>query len=220
MGTVERRERERQQRKKDIIDAAEKVFFSKGYEIATMDDVAQTAELSKGTLYLYFRSKEELYFGIVLRAMKILHDEFHNTETGARNGLEKIRAHGIAYIKFYKEYPNYFNALLFYETREMNFLKVKDEYNFQDDIRLAAFHESDKNNEMLATHIREGIEDGSIRDDIDPLKMAFFLRGASTGLLQLTSCKGPCFSELHKADMDEYMNYFMDFLGKCLQKQK
>ena len=219
MGTSERREREKQQRKKDIIDAAEKVFFSKGYELATMDDVAKEAELSKGTLYLYFKSKEELYFAIILRAMKVLHDEFEKTVIGAKNGLEKTYSKGMAYIRFSRNYPNYFNALLYYESLKIDLEKIKKEYNYQDDIRIAAFHESDKTTEKLAEYIQEGIEDGSIRDDIDPHKIAVFLWGASTGLLQLISQKGHCINKVHNVDMDEYMDYFMEFLGKCLQKQ-
>ncbi|MCK5408322.1 MAG: helix-turn-helix transcriptional regulator, partial [Candidatus Krumholzibacteria bacterium] len=60
MGIAERREREKEQRRIDIIDAAERVFFSKGWQAATMDDVAEAVELSKATLYLYFKNKEEL----------------------------------------------------------------------------------------------------------------------------------------------------------------
>ena len=45
MGVIERREREREQRRNDIIDAAEKVFFSKGRDKTSMDDIAREAEL-------------------------------------------------------------------------------------------------------------------------------------------------------------------------------
>ena len=67
MGIAERREREKDQRRNTILDAAEKVFFSQGINLATMDGVAEEAELSKGTLYLYFKSKEELFLGIACR---------------------------------------------------------------------------------------------------------------------------------------------------------
>ena len=64
MGIAERKEREKQQRKEEIIQAAESVFYSLGLDQATMDDIAAKAELSKGTLYLYFRSKEDLFFEV------------------------------------------------------------------------------------------------------------------------------------------------------------
>jgi hypothetical protein len=64
MGVAERKEREKQQRRNDIIDAAEKLFFAKGHDNTTVDDIAKEAELSKGTVYLYFSSKEDLMFGV------------------------------------------------------------------------------------------------------------------------------------------------------------
>ena len=69
MGISERKEREKEQRRKDIIDSAEKVFFEKGLNNSTMDEVAKQAELSKGTLYLYFKSKEEIHFEIRKKAI-------------------------------------------------------------------------------------------------------------------------------------------------------
>ena len=76
MGIAERREREKQRRRNDILDAAEHVFFEKGLKSATMDEVAEEAELSKGTLYLYFKSKEDLYLGITERALTVLKQMF------------------------------------------------------------------------------------------------------------------------------------------------
>ena len=56
MVTARRKEREKEQRRNEIVDAAEKLFFEKGYEGVSMDDVARDAELAKGTLYLYFKN--------------------------------------------------------------------------------------------------------------------------------------------------------------------
>ena len=67
MGINERKDKEKQIRSNDIIDAAERVFFLKGYDLATMDDVAKEAEFSKRTVYVYFNSKEQIYFEIMVR---------------------------------------------------------------------------------------------------------------------------------------------------------
>ena len=72
MGIAERKEREKQQRREEIIQAAEKVFFTKGFDKSTMDDIAEHAELSKGTLYLYFKNKDELYASLSLRILQYL----------------------------------------------------------------------------------------------------------------------------------------------------
>ena len=97
MGTAERREREKEERRQGIIDAAERVFFSKGMKAASMDEIAETAELSKGTLYLYFKSKEEIYLSINHRALKILRSMFEAVLAGAATGIERVREIGRAY---------------------------------------------------------------------------------------------------------------------------
>jgi AcrR family transcriptional regulator len=73
MGIQERKEREKERRRQQIIVAAKRVFSKKGFNKATMEDIAHEAELSPGTLYLYFKNKEELYASLSLRILQYLH---------------------------------------------------------------------------------------------------------------------------------------------------
>ncbi len=72
MGIHERKERERERRRQQIIVAAKRVFSEKGFTRATMEDIAHEAELSPGTLYLYFKNKDELYASLSLRILHYL----------------------------------------------------------------------------------------------------------------------------------------------------
>ncbi len=72
MGIQERKEREKERRRQQIMVAAKRVFSNKGFNKATMEDIAQEAELSPGTLYLYFKNKEELYASLSLRILQYL----------------------------------------------------------------------------------------------------------------------------------------------------
>lgn len=72
MGIRERKERERERRRQQIIVAAKRVFCEKGFNRATMEDIAKEAELSPGTLYLYFKNKDELYASLSLRILQYL----------------------------------------------------------------------------------------------------------------------------------------------------
>jgi AcrR family transcriptional regulator len=72
MGIRERKEREKERRRQQIMVAAKKVFTDKGFNKATMDDIAGEAELSPGTIYLYFKNKEELYASLSLRILQYL----------------------------------------------------------------------------------------------------------------------------------------------------
>jgi AcrR family transcriptional regulator len=72
MGIRERKERERERRRQQIMVAAKRVFADKGFNKATMEDIAKEAELSPGTLYLYFKNKDELYASLSLRILQYL----------------------------------------------------------------------------------------------------------------------------------------------------
>ena len=90
MGITERKEREREQRRNLIIDAAERIFFKKGIDNSTMDDVAAEAELSKGTLYLYFKSKEDIQLAIAMRGSDILKGMMQKRLSENKTGYENL----------------------------------------------------------------------------------------------------------------------------------
>ncbi len=109
MGILSRRQRERQERRSSILDAAESVFFSKGFAAATMDEVAAAAELSKGTLYLYFPSKDELFIGVASRAVATVADDFERIVKGSRDPAPVVLAALIAaYAQFVESHPQHF----------------------------------------------------------------------------------------------------------------
>jgi len=89
MGIRERKEREKERRRQQIIVAAKRVFTSKGFNKATMEDIAQEAELSPGTLYLYFKNKEELYASLSLRILQYLHIRVEHVNNEKDMGSEE-----------------------------------------------------------------------------------------------------------------------------------
>ena len=212
MGITERKEREKERRRNDIVDAAEKIFFTKGRVLATMDDVAEQAELSKGTLYLYFKNKEDLYLAINLRGMEILYRFFTEAIKKHKTGFEKVYAIGKTYYQFYKKYPDYFIALMYFESNEM------DLFNEQS---MAAKCKQLGHDALviLIQAIEFGIKDGSIRSDIDPVKAATVLWGQSTGLIQLISTKGEHLQDDHGLNLNELIDYGFEMIGHSLQKK-
>jgi AcrR family transcriptional regulator len=93
MGIQERKEREKERRRQQIMVAAKRVFSEKGFNKATMEDIAQEAELSPGTLYLYFKNKEELYASLSLRILQYLLIRVEHVNDEKDSGpLEKLDA--------------------------------------------------------------------------------------------------------------------------------
>ena len=68
-GSVTRREQQKEAKRLALVDAALSVFSRVGFAAAKMDDVAEEAGVSKGTVYLYFDSKEQLFEGMVKSKM-------------------------------------------------------------------------------------------------------------------------------------------------------
>ncbi|MCB2225857.1 MAG: TetR/AcrR family transcriptional regulator [Desulfarculaceae bacterium] len=86
MGVVERRAREKEQRREAILDAAKEVFSRKGYQGATMEEIAARAELSPATLYLYFNNKSELYASLNVKMLALLCAKVE--QVAGQSGLE------------------------------------------------------------------------------------------------------------------------------------
>lgn len=197
MGIPERKEREREQRRNDIIDAAERVFFNRGISNATMDDVAEEAELSKGTLYLYFLSKEDLHFAICLRGLDIMAVELEKAYdeklTGAENALGIARA----YLEFVDQYPDYFNAIMSFESSSLE--KVDPAYHdhiLKPDSPLMVF----------VKVIEKGKKDGTIRQDIQPKELAVLLWSQVNGVLQFLRYKSKFLGMLDSTKEDMLLN--------------
>jgi AcrR family transcriptional regulator len=72
MGIKERKERERERRRQQLIVAAKRVFTKNDFNRVTMEDIAKEAEVCPGTIYLYFKSKDELFVSLSLRILQFL----------------------------------------------------------------------------------------------------------------------------------------------------
>jgi TetR/AcrR family transcriptional regulator len=183
MGIAERKEREKEQKQNAIIDAAEKVIFSKGLEAATMDEIAELAEFSKGTIYLYFKNKEDLYFAIHARGIRLLKNMFEKAAKSKKIGIDKVLAIGKAYYEYSKKYPDYYKAMVYYDCHPV---KSESDSVFAEECNIAG----EEVMKTIATTIQRGKEDKSIHPDVDPLKTAVILWGQSMGMIQLQSMKG------------------------------
>lgn len=213
MGVQERREREKEQRRNDILDAAEKVFFSKGFNNTTMDEVAERVELSKGTLYLYFKNKEDLYFAIAQRSMSVLQSMFEDAVAKHGKGIEKVRAIGRAYHKFSQDYKNYFDMMMHFEAVQNNLnldSRVLDEMHLKGQSVM----------QVLVEAIQSGIDDGSIRSNLDPLKTAFLLNGVSSGIIHLIAREAQHIKKMEAFEPQELMDTFFDFTFNALKPKE
>lgn len=208
MGIAERRQREKEQRAQDIVDAAEKIIFSKGYEKATMDEIAEAAELSKGTLYLYYKTKEELYQAIAIRGNIILRKMAQAALHDDMNGLVKIITITQAYFRFYEQHRSYFDALHHMDTSEMTPEAIQERHQ--------AFERSENALYLLRDVIAQGVEDRSIRSDVDPMKQALLVWGQALGVLQVMISKECMMVDVLNVQRKDLMEAFYTTLQRSL----
>jgi len=176
MGISERRQREKEQRRTGILDAAERLFFAKNYEDVSMDGIAREVELNKATIYLYFENKETLYAAIVLRGIAILKEKFTECMTKDAPGIVKVSLMGQAYYRFSEEHPEYLRMIHFYGSERFSkenpcTAEIGKGYG---SCRL-----------VLRDAVRQGIEDGSIRADLDPFLTSMYLMISFMGILSM-----------------------------------
>ena len=117
MGITERREREREEVRKKILDAARELFEKEGYDNVTMRRIAEAIEYSPTTIYLHFEDKDDLVralchedFGRLLEALSLI--------PPAADPLETIRQLGRAYVGFAVQNPNHFRFMFMRSARE------------------------------------------------------------------------------------------------------
>lgn len=198
MSVAKWREREKEQRRTEIIDAAEKLFFSRGYDNVSMKDIAGEVELSKATLYLYFENKEELFFAIVLRGIQILYKLVKEGFNKEKTGIKKIEAFKNAYTGFINEYSNYFKAYNYLQSGRFDLTDILNSDYIKEMMekgRLSSALPSALPSSAISVseYLREifelrkniffilndsinlGINEGTIRSDIEPLELAVVL---------------------------------------------
>ncbi|MBP1945562.1 TetR/AcrR family transcriptional regulator [Methanobacterium petrolearium] len=176
MTISDRKEREKKMRRKNIIDTAEELFFKRGYENITMADIAEGAELARSTLYLYFKNKKEIYLAISFRSTELLNKMLKKNYEKGETGLEKVKMLMNAFYEFYEEYPDYYDVnwasykcSIDHDLPEMEEMK---------NMRVKGFS-------LFQKALQTGIEDKSIRSDLDPVKANLVLASSIQNVFNL-----------------------------------
>lgn len=116
-----RKERERLAKRQEIVNAARQVFAQKGYDHATLDEIAAKAEFAKGTLYNYFDSKETLFREIVSAML----DDLARIAEVAMAGGGSLRERFLRYATQTMEYHKKNEDLQRILARELNRMQLE-----------------------------------------------------------------------------------------------
>ncbi len=152
---LSRREQQKEEKNKALIDAALAVFSRVGFAAAKMDDVAREAGVSKGTVYLYFDSKEQLFEEMVKVNMAPLMSEIaDNLARPSMSATERLKAH----MKFF------YTKILNTNRRQIMRLIMAEGPNFP---HLAEFYHANvlsRGQAVIKAIIQQGIDTGEFRE--------------------------------------------------------
>ncbi|GAB3248274.1 hypothetical protein GCM10027347_04450 [Larkinella harenae] len=125
MGIVERKEREREEMRKLILEAAQKLFLENGFEKVSIRNIADAIEYSPATIYLYYKDKNELLYALHQIAFQKMVGEFQEA-LQRTNPFERLVEMGRQYFQFAFENPELFD-LMFIMTAPMDALACRDD---------------------------------------------------------------------------------------------
>lgn len=201
---ADRRVEEKERRRAEIVDAAERLYAEKGWDSVTMDQVAKSARLSRALLYVYFRDRDELQFAIGERALKVLRERFLEAVGQHVRGLDQVEAIGRAYMTYAHEFPHYFDICARIQAHAMSTDPGSNEG--------ACAVAGDAAISVVVQAIRTGMQDGSIRSDIgDPMLFAVTLWAFTHGVIQLMA-KGTDLARLGVA-IPDFSAYALSLLA-------
>jgi AcrR family transcriptional regulator len=176
MGIVERKQREKKRRKSDIKKAARKVFREKGYKKATMNDIAEYAQLSPGTLYLYFENKEELYASLSIDMIVYMTEQVSEVlEMEAFSIEEKLAGVNSIFVEMYD-----YDAKVLINLFHLQSADTLDRLSPQ--IIQQMKDASSKSHKALASIIQEGMDQGLFQKE-HPVAVADIIWGLFSGVI-------------------------------------
>lgn len=189
MGISERKERERQEMRVRIIDAATTMFMNEGYEKTSIRNIAEKIEYSPATIYLYYKDKDELLYEVQKQAFGKLEEAF-SAEAVSADPWTRLKQICHAYVRFGKANPEIYD-LMFMMRAPMNGLKEDESWRNNKDSFM-----------MLVNCLSECMAQGLLRFD-DVMLAAFSVWAMGHGLVSLdVSCRLQAMN-MNEADVDK-----------------
>jgi TetR/AcrR family transcriptional regulator len=206
MGTQTRKQLEKENRRELILKAAEKVMQAKGLHGLNLDLIASETQLAKGTIYLYFKSKEEILSFLTIKARILLYNDFQKINVKNISSIEKLKAIVKCNYLFYKKNSLYYDLFSFYEANE----------------RLIETEEMYKSSERIANLVEsialQAKEEGSLNPNINPKSLTWTLYGSTVGMMQIMKVRGTLIKTKLNISEDALLKTFIELMENGIKK--
>jgi len=128
---LKRKEREKERKRSEIMDAAEKLFAERGFINIKMEDIAREAEFTRKTLYSYFTNKDDLFREVFLRFSILRWDFLAEKILLAEDGIPRIRAFGQANYEYTMANPEHFKLMFYIDHQGTKFIPYNSDFDMK-----------------------------------------------------------------------------------------
>lgn len=199
-----RTELSKENRKQFILDCAEELILKEGLQKLSLSKVSKKSKLAIGTIYIYFKSKEEIIASLTVKSRHILLEKFIENTSQIENPLAKIEGILLSFYSFYKEKPFYNQLVTFYESNS----------GLQETSEL--IDSSYKITQLVVDIVKSGKVKKVIREELDELSFSFMLWGTAIGIIQLIEIKSVVLENTLKIDEFKFYNNYISLIINSL----
>ncbi|MEM9886579.1 MAG: TetR/AcrR family transcriptional regulator [Bacteroidota bacterium] len=198
-------QKEKDIRKQQILNSAEVVLQQKGLSGLSISSVAKEAKLAQGTLYLYFKKKEEIIAQLTVRSREQLLQLFHDSIAASDDPLEQLKNILLAHFRFFKENKLYHDLVSFYEVNAEEAEPIE-------------LQQASQNITSLVVSVLDRAKiQGLVRANLNASEFTYIVWGTCNGMVQLIDMRSAILEkDLNKSSSDVYASY-VDFVIKGIR---
>jgi TetR/AcrR family transcriptional regulator len=210
LGIIERRKREKDLRRELVMDSAMAIYNEEGYHAVTMEKIAERCEISRASLYLYFKNKDEILISAIVAHTEyftdLLQELYDNRENIKDHLLEELWK---CFISFYEKEPDTFKLSLYFLQSEMIL-------NLPKDLKDSIDESGSKVVNLQHKIIEYGVKIGLFMD-CNPMTLSEVIWTAFLGIVQLEQSKKVL---SHKSHLDMTRKLALEVLSRGIDKRQ
>ena len=174
----EKRKKEKENRKNTILRAARRLFFDRGFKSVTVDNIAAKSEVSKGSIYLCFESKEEIYAQILISDNIALYERIKNFSATEASASQLLLEFARIYVDYFLNDNELFRIL-------MTFMMQTGQMNLTEKQNTELIRSTNENIKIISEIIQKGIDSGEFSPIGNIRQMQNAIWGMLNGVISL-----------------------------------
>jgi AcrR family transcriptional regulator len=178
VGLHERRIKEKDNRRRLILKSARALFFKKGFNKVTVDEIAKISELGKGSIYLYFNSKEEIYAQILLSDIDSFYQMVSVLFEKKGSALELLEEFSMIYVDFFLNESELFRIL-------MTFMLHPDRMNLSKELNTQILEANARSIDIIGKILEKGVDSKEFSPEINIRRNQNAIWGLLNGVVSL-----------------------------------